>query len=61
VVAQSVAGISVVPRYEELKRYNVAQLVEARDLDAKESTDSRLKLAKSNAGTTTGLVEKEED
>ncbi|PVF98057.1 hypothetical protein CPB86DRAFT_873688 [Serendipita vermifera] len=61
IVFKSVAGIGVIPRYEELKRYNVTQLVEARDLDAKEGADSRLKLAKSNAGTIAAAVEKEEN
>lgn len=43
VVFKSVAGIGVVPRYEELKRYNVAQLVEARDLDLDLGESSRLR------------------
>jgi hypothetical protein len=40
---QSVAGIGVLPRYDELKRYNVAQLVDAKDLDIDQGEQSRLK------------------
>jgi len=40
---QSIVGVGVVPRYEELKKYNVAQLVEARDLDVDLGGTSRLR------------------
>lgn len=30
---QGVGGLSVVPKYETLKRYNVTQLVNAKELD----------------------------
>ncbi|KAG8817232.1 hypothetical protein FRC18_000616 [Serendipita sp. 400] len=43
VAFKSVAGIGVAPRYEELRKYNVTQLVEARDLDLEQGTDSRMK------------------
>jgi hypothetical protein len=42
-LSQSVAGIGVLPRYDELKRYNVAQLVDAKDLDIDQGEQSRLK------------------
>lgn len=37
------AGLGVLPRYDELKRYNVAQLVDAKDLDIDQGKQSRLK------------------
>ncbi|KAG8816309.1 hypothetical protein FRC17_000370 [Serendipita sp. 399] len=51
VAFKSVAGIGVAPRYEELRKYNVAQLVQAQDLDLEQGSGSRMKKPQSKGKT----------
>lgn len=53
-VFQSVAGISVLPRYAELRKYNVTQLVEARDLEMGQGAASRMSVLSAAQASTRG-------